>query len=237
MRTRWPMLRIMLTAHLSFALMVWVAIAVLTAMVTTGTALWGHVDRSIWHYPATLAARWFAFGLGIDAINTYLRLHVAHGRTRRDFLRQLWPYLLGLAAFLALLVALGYLVERGVYALAGWPHQLPSPALFGTPGNLPGIIGAFTLMFVLWGIAGVLLAAAFARNFLLGLITVPIGFLIIMPSEFVAGTTAVPLIQDVMAAWRLPTATSIALGLAGIAVGGLVVWRIVRDIPVRPRVA
>jgi hypothetical protein len=237
MTSRWPMLRVLLTAHLSFALIVWVGIVALMAVVTTGTAIWGHVDRSIWHYPATFAARWFAFGLGVDAITTYLRLHVAHGRTRRDFLRQLWPYLLVLAAFLALLVTIGYQIERGVYALADWPHRLQSPTLFSTTDNIPGLIGAFTLTFVLWAIAGVLLAAAFTRNLLLGLLTVPIGFLIITPSELVAGTTALPLIQDVMAVLRLPTVTSIAFGLAGIAVGCVATWGIVRDIPVRPKVA
>jgi hypothetical protein len=231
------MLRVLLTAHLWFALLVWVGIVVLMAAVTTGTAIWGHVDRSIWHYPATFAARWFAFALGVDAITTYLRLHVAHGRTRRDFLRQLWPYLLVLAAFLALLVTIGYQLERGVYALAGWPHRLQSPALFSTTDNIPGLIGAFTLTFVLWAIAGVLLAAAFTRNVLLGLIAVPVGLLVITPSEFVAGTTAVPLIQDVMEALRLPTATSIGFGLVGIVVGGAAVWGIVRDMPVRPKVA
>jgi hypothetical protein len=236
MSTRWPMLRVLLSAHLSFALIAWVALAALTAVITTGAAIWGTIDRSIWHYPATMAARWLAFGLGLDVVNTYLRLHVAHGRTRRDFLRQLWPHLLALAAFLALLVAIGYLVERGVYALADWPHELPSPALFGTPANLPGLIGAFTLMFVLWAIAGVMLAAAFNRNTLLGLMTVPLGFLLIVPSEIVAGTTAVPLIEDLMAALRLPTATSVAFGLAAIAVGSAAVWAIVRDIPVRPKV-
>lgn len=235
--TRWPMLRVLLTAHLTFALLAWVAIAVLAAVVTAGAAVWGTVDRSLWHYPATMAARWFALGLGVDAITTYLRLHVAHGRTRRDFLRQLWPHLLVLSAFLALLVAIGYLVEGGVYALLDWPHQLPHPALFGTTDNLPGVIGAFTLMFVLWAIVGVLLAAAFTRNVLLGLITVPIGLLIITPSELVAGTTAVPLIQDVMEALHLPTAASIGFGLAGIVVGGAAIWGIVRDMPVRPRVA
>jgi hypothetical protein len=237
MSTRWPMLRVLLTAHLSFALIAWSALVVLTAVVTAGATIWTQIDRSFWHYPATFAARWFAFGLGVDAVTTYLRLHVAHGRTRRDFLRQLWPHLLVLSAFLALLVAIGYLVEGGVYALMDWPRQLPSPALFGTADNLPGVIGAFMLMFVLWAVAGVLLAAAFTRNFVLGLITVPFGLLIITPSELVAGTTAVPLIQDVMQAMGLPTAMSIGLGLVGIVVGGAAIWGIVRDMPVRPRVA
>jgi hypothetical protein len=227
MTTRLPTLRVLLTAHLTLAVRAWVVIAVLTAVVTAGTAIWGTVDRSMWHYPATMAARWFALALGTDAITTYLRPHVAHGRTRRDFLRQLRPHLLVLGLFLALLVAIGYLVEGGVYALMDWPHQLPSPALFG----------AFPLMFVLWAIAGVLLAAAFTRNLLLGLLTVPIAFLVITPGEFVAGATAVPLMQDIMAALRLPTTTSIGLGLVGIIVGGAAIWGIVRDMPVRARVA
>lgn len=234
--SRWPTFRVMLTAHLAFALLVALVIAVGTAAVTAGLAVWGHVDRSIWHYGVTQILRWFVLALGVDAITTYLRLQIAHGRTRGDFLRQLWPYLVALATSFALLVAVGYLVEGGVYSLADTPHALPTPTMFGTTGNIPGIIGAFALMFLLWVIAGVLLAAAFTRNFLLGLLTVPVGLLIVVPSELLAGTTWVPLLQNLPEAWQLSTTTSVLLGLVAIAVGVTAIWGIVRDMPMRPRV-
>lgn len=237
MTRRWPMLRAMLTAHLSFAFMLWLALAVLTALITAGIAIWGQVDRSVWHYGATQFLRWLFFGLGVDAITTYLRLNIAHGRTRGDFLRQVWPYLVTLAASLALLVTLGYQVERGVYALADWPQELTNPTMFGTTGNIAGIFGAFTFMFVLWALVGVLVAAAFNRNVLLGLLTVPLAFAIVSPGEFVAGTDGVPFLENVTEALNLPFAASIGFGLVGMVVGGIAVWGIVRDMPLRPRVA
>jgi hypothetical protein len=237
MTSRWPTLRVLLTAHLKFAVLAALAIAVVTAAVTSALAIWGHVDRSIWRYGVTQVMRWFVFGLGFDVITTYLRLQIAHGRTRGDFLRQLWPYLVTAAVSFSLLVAVGYLVESGVYGLSDTPHELPVPTMFGTTGSIPGIVGAFTLMFMLWAIAGVLLATAFTRNFLLGLLTVPLGLLVVAPSEVPAGNTWVPLLQNLPETWQFSTVTSIAFGLAAIVVGCTAIWGIVRDMPMRPKVA
>lgn len=236
MNRRLPMLRVMLTAHVSFVLIVWLALAVLSALVTLGTTIWGHVDTSTWHYIATQVPRWFVLGIGYDAINTYLRLNVAHGRTRRDFLRQLWPYFVIISAFFALLVAIGYVVERGAYTLADLSHRLQSPTLFGSPGNVPGVVGAFTLMFLLWMVAGALFAAGFGRHILLGLLTVPIGLLLIVPSEFLVGSIGVPLFRDLIASLGMPGITGVGVSLAGVAVGCVALWGIVRDMPVRPQV-
>lgn len=237
MNRRLPLLRVLLTAHVSFVMIVWLALAVVTALATLGMTLWGHVDTSTWHYTATQVPRWFALGLGFDLINTYLRLHVSHGRTRREFLRQLWPYFVSLSAVFALLIAISYVIERGVYALAGLSHQLRSPALFGSPDNFLGVFGAFTLMLTLWTIAGALLAAAFTRNVVLGLFTVPIGLLLVVPSEFLVGSIGVPLFRDVIETLRLPALTGIGLCLVGVVVGCAALWGVVRDIQVRPKIA
>jgi hypothetical protein len=231
------MTRVLLTSHLWFAALIWVAILAVSALVTTGIAIWGHVDRSVWHYPAAQLTRWFAIALGIDAINTYLRLHLAHGRTRRDFLRQLWPYLACLAVGLALLVVLGFLLERGVYALAGWPHHTVFPTSFGSTGNVLGMVGAFTLMLLLWTVAGALFATAFTRNFLLGLLTIPFVLVIVSPSDHLVGTFGVPVIQEVVSALDLPPLTGIVTSLVWVVAGCAAVWGIARDMPLRPRVA
>lgn len=237
MNRTWPTLRIMLTGHLWFLSFLWLALLVLTAGIVGGIAIWGTVDRSVWHYISTQVMRWIVAGLGYDAIVTYLRLSVANGRTRKDFLRQLFPHLAVLAVVSALMATVGYQVERGVFALAGWPHELTSPTMFGTTGNIPGIIGAFAFMFALWAVVGAMFAAASNRHVLLGLLAIVLGFGIISPGEFVAGTNGVPFLQDVTEALSLPEAASIGFGLLGLVVGGVVIWGIVRDMPVRPRVA
>jgi hypothetical protein len=235
--TRWPMLRILLSAHLIAALALWLGLLVLSALITTGVATFGHVNGSIWHQVATQGPRWIAFGLGVSAITTYLRLHIAHGRTRRDFLRQLWPYILGLATALALLVALGYLIERGVYAVAGWSNELPFPAIFDTTGEFFGILGSFTLVLLLWAVVGVAMAAAFSRKILLGLLTVPFGLLLVAPTDLVLGIEGIPVARDLLEYLDLPTLASAGLCAIGALAAGAVAWGFVRDIPLRPRLA
>lgn len=234
MTARLPMLRVLLTAHVSFGFILWLPLMLLSALIVTGIGIWGEVDRSIWHYLATQAPRWFALGVGVDAINTYLRLNLAHGRTRRDFLRQLWPYLPGVAAGLAVLVTAGYQLERGAYALFGWNQRLAYPMLFGDTGNVLGILGTFTLVLMLWTLAGVLIAAAFTRGRLLGIVTIPFGLVLVAPSEVLAGLNGSTLFELVTQTSVLPT-VAVCLGLA--VLGCAATWGIVRDIPLRAKVA
>lgn len=237
MTARWPMLRVLLTAHVGLSVILWVPTMALSALILTGVGLWGTVDRSIWHYIAAQVPRWFALSLGVDAITTYLRLNLAHGRTRRDFLRQLWPYTAGLAAVLAVLVTIGYQIERGAFALLGWDHRTADPAQFGDTGNIAGILGAYTLMFLLWTLGGAMIAAGFSRNVLLGIVTIPIGLLIVAPTEVVAGINGVPLFNRLTDPLDFPMLTAVAVSLGGAVLSGLVTWGIVRDMPVREKVA
>lgn len=241
MNRRWPMLRVMLTAHVSFVLILWLALVALTALATLGYAIWGTVDGSLWHFAATQVPRWIALGLGFDVVNTYLRLHVAHGRTRRDFLRQLWPYAVGLAATLGLLVTIGYLVERGAYALGGVRYRLPFPSW----GHYPfegteylAIFGSFTLMFLLWTLSGVVLAAAFASRAILGILVVPFVILLVAPIEIRLGWGGIHELNSMTEddiQFAMPTAVGISLGWAVLAC--VAIWGIVRAMPMRQKVA
>jgi hypothetical protein len=238
MTKRLPTLRILLTAHLSFAAIVWTVMlvgtfAILAAIhVTTG---WD-ADRSVWHYMATQVSRWVAFFCGIDAIVSYLRPHVAHGRTRKDFLRQLWPYFVGLAAPLGLLITLGYLVERGVYGIPGWSQKIMFKASFGGAGNYLGIFGAYTLTLVLFAMAGALLAAAFSRGVLLGLVLIPFGVLLIAPSEVLVGLNGVPRFTELLEDLEFPQTLSIALAPPALVLAAVAMWAIVRRMPLLPKV-
>jgi hypothetical protein len=237
--TRLPMLRTLLTAHLSFVAIVWVIMMLGTYVILAVHDMGSPVDmdRSIWHYVATQVSRWLAFFCGIDAITTYLRLHVAHGRTRGDFLRQLWPYFVGLAAPLALLLTVGYLAERLVYGLAGGRQAIVLATSFGDAGNYPGIFGAYTLTMGLFAVAGSLLAVAFTRNVLLGLALIPFGVVLIAPSEVLVGLNGIPLFAKMFEELNYPRSLVVTLSLAGVVLAGVAIWALMRRMPVRPRVA
>jgi hypothetical protein len=237
MTARWPLLRVLLTGHVAYIVLSWLVFLAVSAVILTGVALWGQVGNSVWHYLVTQVPRWFALGLGIDVITTYLRLHIAHGRTRRDFLRQLLPYFPCFAVCFAALVTIGYQLERGVYALAGWEHRTAFPTLFGDTGNVLGMLGVFTLMLMLWSIAGVMIAAGFTRDMFLGFVTIPFGLLIVAPSEVLVGLNGVPLFDRLTEPLQLPLLTAVAVGLGGGVLGCAAVWGIVRDMPMRPKVA
>lgn len=237
MTARWPLLRVLLTAHVSFAIVLWLPLMAVSAAILAGVGLWGTVDRSIWHYVATQVPRWIALGLGVDAVTTYLRMNLAHGRTRRDYLRQLWPYLAGLAVALSVMVTIGYQIERGAFAMFGWDHRTAFPTLFGDTGNILGLFGAFTLMFLLWSVAGAMIAAGFTRNVLLGIVTIPVGLLIVAPSEVLVGLNGVPLFERLTDLLRFPLVTAVLVSLGGAVLGCAAIWGTVRDIPVRAKVA
>ena len=237
MTARWPLLRVLFTSHVSFAFILWLPMMVVSAAILAGVALWGRVDQSIWHHVATQVPRWFVLGLGVDAITTYLRLNLAHGRTRRDFLRQLWPYVAGLAVAIAVMITVAYQIERGAFAMFGWDHRPAFPTLFRDTGNIPGLFGVFTLMLLVWSIAGVMIAAGFTRNTMLGIATLPVGLLIVAPSEVLVGLNGVPLFDRLTEPLQVPLLTAVAVCVGGAVLGCVVTWGIVRDIPVRAKVA
>lgn len=233
---RWPTLGVLLTGHLAFAVLAWLVLVAGIAVVTTAIAIGAQPDRSVWHYVATQVPRWFALGLGVDAIVTYLRLHLSHGRTRKDFLRQLMPYLVVLPVGMAVLVSLGYLAERGVYALTGWSQNIPANVLFDSTANVPGMMAAFSLQLLPWTVAGALLGAAFMRSMSLGFLTIPVAFGMVALNELLMGVKSGPFFREVVQVWRLELGTSLSLTVAAAVLGAAFIWGIVRDIPLRPRV-
>lgn len=237
MTGRWQLLRVLLTAHVSFALILAVPVMLLSALIVTGIAIWGDVDRSIWHYLATQVPRWLALALGVDAITTYLRINLAHGRTRRDFLRQLWPYFIGFAVSLGALVTIGYQLERGAYAVFGWEQRLVFPTLFGDTGNVLGTVGAYSLSLLMWTIAGTMIAAAFTRNPVLGVLTVLLGLVFVAPTEALVGLNGTPIFNELTENLSFPVLTTVVVCLGGAALQYAVTWGIVRDIPLRVKVA
>jgi hypothetical protein len=232
-KDRRPTLRILVRAHLSFLMIIWLALAVISALISTGLSRWDPLHDSTWYTVGTQVPRWFLLGLGVDAITTYLRLHIAHGRTRRDFLRQLWPYALVLSAASGLLAAVGFFVESAAYGLT----RLPAGLVFADTTAFFAIFGAYALVFLLWTAVGVLLGAAFVHNALLGVATIPLAVLVVLPGEMLLRVNGVPLFADLSTRLDLPVLANVGLAAGTLALAGAAVWAISRDMPMRPKVA
>lgn len=232
-RPRWPLLRVLLTSHLSFVAVLWVAFIALFMVITGIVAAVGEVGGSLLHYAATQAPRWLLFGLGIDVVTTYLRLHLAHGRTRRDFIGETAAYTVVLSGVTAALITFGYLLERGYYALFGWPQTLPGEGLFSAADQYPAILGTFWLTFLLWTVVGVLVGLGFFRSTLLGVATIPLGLAIVAPT--VVGSGQLPLIGHALVDRDLTAGVLLAASAGLFLVGIGLSWAIVRDVPMKSK--
>jgi hypothetical protein len=77
--------------------------------------------------------RWFALGYGFYLVNRLLAVCVAHGRTRREFLRSVALYVVVGGAALGTLLTLGFALEAVLYRAMDWPHRVADERLFDAP--------------------------------------------------------------------------------------------------------
>jgi hypothetical protein len=232
---RWPLLRVLLTAHLTFTAILWVLFTVLVIVATGIVAAAGGVSESVLHHAATQAPRWLMFGLGIDVISTYLRIQLAHGRTRREFTGQAVGYTVILSGFSAVLVTLGYLLERGVYAVFGWPQKLSRGGLFTAADQYPAIFGTYWLIFLMWTVAGLVIGLGFFRSPGLGLLTIPLGLAIVLPSVTATRNSGMPIFGDELADLEFGAATVLGASAALFVLGVGLFWAIVRTVPMKSK--
>lgn len=230
-RRAWSIARFPEPGALAFAVVIWLAFLLLVLIITAWIAIFRTVTGSVME-PLTQLLRWFAFGTGIWLTGVYLRLHVAHGRTRRDFLRRASVYLVAFAALLAALTALGYLLELVVYQVFGWPHRFTRDYLFTAAGDVGPILLTYVLVYLAWTVVGAMVAATYLRLYWYGLlVAVPLGVAILAATEIgVGGRFDAPLITlgiDVSGSMAL----ALAGGIGGFAIGLAAVWALVREMP------
>jgi hypothetical protein len=233
---RWPLFERMLVAQGAFLAMVWAGYLALFVAVTVAIAVFGSVRTSVWEQASQLP-RWFTLFIGVYLTGTYLRLAVAHGRTRREFMAQASAFLVAYSALFAVLMTLGFVVETAIYRLGGWPQTLNRDHLFTSPGQLGRIFVAFWLVFAVWTVVGAMIAAAFHRNGLLGVLGIAAGLLLIVPTELAVGFNPVPVVSALVELATVPVAAIVAMCAGSFALALALTWAIVRDTPIRPRSA
>ncbi|MFO7251194.1 MAG: hypothetical protein DIU60_010640 [Actinomycetes bacterium] len=229
-----------LLANCLFALLVWAAFWVLVTLITVGLGLTGRLTQSAWEVAAQLP-RWYALFFGVSLIHEYLPLYVAHGRTRRQFGVEGALTLILFAPFLAALLVISYQLESVLYGLAGWPHVLERAHMFTEPTQVPLVFTEYLIEALAWSTAGAFMGAAFYRFRGGGLLSIPVGVLLI---AFAHSAMGVEPWGPFLLAWLrvlsqvvfdLPDSPLMPLlGTVGVLVVGLLLtWAIIRDMPLR----
>lgn len=231
--------RFLLEEQIAFAALVWAGFVAFVAIATVVASNWVHVEVSVWDQ-ASQAARWFALFIGVYVGSDYLQLHITHGHTRREFMRQAVVFVAIYAAGISLLVTVTFVLEAGLYVVAGWPREVQEGQLFDSASQLHLIFVQSWLLVGLWTAGGLLMSIAWYRDQGLGALLIPF-------AVFLAGISGIALSAD----WgpfgavyeRLfgedsiggPLAVLVHLGLIALVLG--LTWLVVRDIPVRSKKA
>jgi hypothetical protein len=228
----WRFPRLLAEGQLAFAALVWAGLIVVAAGITLGIAWFGEVTGSVWATASDAAPLFVAF-IGGYVLHTMLPMYVANGRTRRDSAIEFIVFGAIYAAFAALLVTLGYVVERGFYAIGGWPRGIPDGHLFSSYDEVPLIFVENLVKLLVWVTAGALVGIAFYRyesNGALALLpaTVVVALNGGVASGFMGFLERVVPALEISSA-PLAAAVSILCTLAVLAM----TWLIVRDLPLR----
>lgn len=218
----------------SFTALLWSGYVVVVGLVLAAMALLGAVSGSVWD-PAAQLLRWYALAVSAWSFAVCLPLHVAHGRTRREFLARSCRFAVLMSGLLALLTATGYLLEMLVYRHAGWPQTFADTRPFGSPMDLPALLFGPWLGLLCWSTAGALVGAAFHRDALMGLGAVPPALALATTSKVATGGDPMPFVDRFVDPFDpyLPHA-ALVCALACAAALALI-WLLVREVPVRSR--
>ena len=232
----WSIARLLFATHIPFLLLCWVVFAAAVLVLTFGIDLRATISWSVWD-PAVGFVRWFALGYGVYFVNRMLPVYVAHGRTRREFLRSIALFVLVAAAMVAALLTLGLALEAVLYRAMDWPQRVETERLFDSPGQYPLVFASYWAMLVVWMTIGLLLAAGFYRSAGSELVVIAVALAMVVVTGFGIGFNGLPFIGAVVDLAAVPLAGSFGLCLAGLLPGAALTWALVRDLPMRNRTA
>jgi hypothetical protein len=183
-----PFPRYLVREHLELLVLVWAGLLAFTFAVTLGVSYWRDIEVSGWSI-ASQVAPWYALFIGVHVGHSVLPLHITHGQTRREYFAQAVMFVGVFAAAVAVLVAVGFVVEAGLYRLAGWPQTIEDASLYERALQSHLVIAETWLIAGLWAAGGAFIGAAFYRDGALG-------FLAIVASVFIAGIAGLALGSD-----------------------------------------
>jgi hypothetical protein len=217
----------------AFNVLLWLGFFAAMVAITVGIAIFGEVRSSIW-FNGTQLLRWLTFGTGLWLTGVHLHIHLAHGVTRHEFLRRTNVFVVLFAGLAAALTAAGFLLEAALYRMAGWPQTISQDTLFDSAGQVGPILLGYLVLYLVWTVTGAMIAAAYRRLSLLGLLAaVLVGVALVSAAEAAVGTRMFPLLGTIFEEWTGSVATAATVGIGGFAAGLAATWALARDVRLR----
>ncbi|MGC4191713.1 MAG: hypothetical protein QM589_11225 [Thermomicrobiales bacterium] len=221
--------------QIAFTLLAALGFGLVIAAVVIGAAWKSTVTGSIWE-PATNAIPWFAAVLAGHTFHQVVPMLIANGRTRREATIAGIQVIGTMTLTISLLSTLAYVIELVVYRWQGWPRTIGGNHFFTHHDQVGRIFWETLLTIALWSCLGAMVGAAFYRDDRQGWFSL-VPAALIMTGVGIFMTVQAPVadnvIANVLSGWgrSLPVATlATAVGLVFTSV---ILWRIVRDMPLR----
>jgi hypothetical protein len=194
----------------------------------------GTLDESVWDYAAQ-SPKYFNASVGVMLTPAFLTLLVAHGVTRRALAIAGTALLVLNAAGMAVLWAVIYLLERGLFSWQGWPQELNNPHLFTETTQSGLVFTEFFLLVLSHEVAGWLIGTTFFRyRFWGGLAFLPLTLLPAVGTELLLLSGWVAQALGDLGLERPPLGVSAPVVLAICAAGLYLNYLLLRGIGLRP---
>lgn len=182
------------------------------------------------------AAPWYIAGISGWIVYIQLPYYVANGRTRKTGFREWINTGIGIVPLAAVLMSIGFILERGIYNLASFSTEAEVDQFFSGGSDFLVVFFQYVLTFAAWFALGGFVGASLYRSSDWGWISIPIAIGIASVSGvwnhtgggFFAITRRIVPGIDYESAW-------LDLGLTGVAVGAAVwlAWILIHDMPLR----
>lgn len=226
----------------------WVAIVIGSVAITIGMANFARVadlvgrtaddidvTYSVWSVIVGVSVWYGAFVAGYFMHEILPKL-VTYGRTRRDSAIEATLFCGILAVLLAVLVTIGFQLERALYAIGDWSQGTPESPFYSSYSNVFGLLVDQLLTLGVWVAAGAMIGAAFYRGSERGIGAVVLAVIIVGATGNADSTTWKPLsILADHVPWNSGAPTILVAALVGIAVAVVITWGNVKDMPIRTK--
>lgn len=231
----WRLPRLLLEDQLALAGLSWIGLIGFTMAVVTGVSFYRDIVISGWEVASGIVP-WYAAFIGGYVLHTLLPLHISHGRTRRDFAIEAVIFGGIFTTVVALLTTAGFLIEQGVYALAGWSRGTPNNHLYASYTEYATIFAEYWLTVLVWTAAGAFVGASVYRSSELGWFSLVPALGMVAIAGLTQTNTGQPMGFILN---RLPETGSTSLvltavlSLVSVLIGTGLTWLTIRDTPMR----
>lgn len=208
---------------------------VLATVIVFIVSIFTEIRISAWGVVGSIAP-WYIAIMSGWIVYIQVPIFVAHGRTRKSGYREWLNTGLAMAPLGAILMTIGFLLERGVYSLAGFSTEAESARFFTGGNDLFTVLYQYLLTFGVWFALGGFVGGALYRSEDLGWLSIPLaigvasltgfwnhtgGGFFAVTRRFVPGINTESLALD------------LGLSAIGVAIGVYFTWKLVQDVALR----